>query len=107
MEAQPDGIRRTKFTIAMTVVFFVLFAGAYWFLSERTIEPHYYLGLIFAIPFVSFAVVTYLLMKGSAILSCLKKPRRAIRTAGAAKTGKRFCVYTAENISRILRLFGL
>lgn len=64
MEEKTGGVKRAKFSISMTVVFFILFAGVYWFLSQRTIEPHYYLGLIFAIPFVSCAVVTYLIIKG-------------------------------------------
>ncbi|MEA4815231.1 MAG: hypothetical protein VB112_10020, partial [Oscillospiraceae bacterium] len=64
MGAKQGGVRRAKFSIIMALVFLIPFTGVYWFLSQRTIEPHYYLGLIFAIPFASFAVVTCLLISG-------------------------------------------
>lgn len=68
MEAQIGGVKRAEFSITMTVVFFIVFAGVHWFLSQRTIEPHYYLELIFAIPLASFAVVTNLFLM--AIKAC-------------------------------------
>ena len=64
MGAKQGGVSRARFSIIMALVFLILFTGVYRFLSQRTIEPHYYLGLIFAIPFAFFAVVTYLLISG-------------------------------------------
>ena len=78
MEAKQGGVRRAKFSIIMTLVFLIPFAGVYWFLSQRTIEPHYYLGFIFAIPCSSFVFVTYLL-----IIFIIKKDCTILITAMA------------------------
>ncbi len=47
-------VKRAKFSITMTVVFFMMFAGNLLVLFSKDIVPHYFLVIVFAIPFVSF-----------------------------------------------------
>lgn len=39
--------------------FFAAFLMLYWFLTQRVIHPHYYLGLLFAVPSLYFAAIAY------------------------------------------------
>ncbi|BAK99363.1 hypothetical protein OBV_21650 [Oscillibacter valericigenes Sjm18-20] len=40
-------------------VSFAAFLVIYWFLTQRVIHPHYYLGLLFAVPSLYFAAIAY------------------------------------------------
>jgi hypothetical protein len=50
--------RKAPFPAIMTIISFVLFIAVYWFVTVTAIEPYYFKGLIFAIPFVCFGMIT-------------------------------------------------
>lgn len=56
--------RKAPFSAFITIISFILFVGVYWILTMTTINPYYSVGLIFAIPFVLFGIITYLTAKG-------------------------------------------
>ncbi|BCZ46516.1 hypothetical protein psyc5s11_25830 [Clostridium gelidum] len=70
--------KKAPFPAIMTVIYFVLFAGVYWLMTVTAIEPHYFKGLIFAVPFVCFGITTFFTVIGklkivtsSVITGCL------------------------------------
>lgn len=55
--------KKAPISAIMTIISFVLFLGVYWFITVRSIEPYYFKGLIFAVPFVSFGIITFFTVK--------------------------------------------
>ncbi len=55
--------KRAPISAIMTIISFVLFLGVYWFITVRSIEPYYFKGLIFAVPFISFGIITFFTVK--------------------------------------------
>lgn len=51
--------KRAPFPAIMTIVSFVLFIVVYWFATSTSIDPYYFEGLIFAVPFVCFGITTF------------------------------------------------
>lgn len=51
-------LRNAKFPAIVTIISFVLFIGVYLFVTIKAVEPYYFEGLVFAIPFICFGVVT-------------------------------------------------
>ncbi|MDR3593178.1 MAG: hypothetical protein P4L60_00075 [Clostridium sp.] len=51
--------KKAPFPAIMTIISFVLFVGVYWLMTATAIDPHYFKGLIFAIPFVCFGITTF------------------------------------------------
>jgi len=47
------------FSALTAVACFEIFLVIYWFLIQRVIHPHYYLGLLFAVPSLYFAAIAY------------------------------------------------
>jgi len=47
------------FSALIAVACFEIFLVIYWFLTQRVIHPHYYLGLLFAVPSLYFAAIAY------------------------------------------------
>lgn len=56
--------KKAPFPSIMTIISFVLFVLTYLFVTVDAISPYYFVGLIFAIPFVCFGIVTYFTAKG-------------------------------------------
>lgn len=52
-------LRNAIFPAIMTIISFLLFIGVYLYVTITAIEPYYLVGLVFAIPFICFGVVTY------------------------------------------------
>lgn len=55
--------KKAPFPAVMALISFVLFAFIYYFVTVRSANPYYFIGLIFAIPFASFAVITIFTVK--------------------------------------------
>lgn len=55
---------KAPFQAIMTIISFVLFVGVYWFVTARAIEPYYFAGLIFAVPFIFFGIITFFTVTG-------------------------------------------
>lgn len=53
----PAKCRSASFPKIMAVIFFEAFIAIYYLLTQRVIRPHYYLGLLFGIPFLCFAAI--------------------------------------------------
>lgn len=53
-------IKKASFPAVMTIISLLLFIAVYWALIKTAVEPYYFEGLVFAIPFVCFGIVTYL-----------------------------------------------
>jgi hypothetical protein len=51
--------KKAPFPSIMTIISFVLFIGIYLFATVKSIEPYYFEGLIFAMPFVCFGIITF------------------------------------------------
>lgn len=51
--------RAAAFPAIVAGVFFAAFLVIYWFLTQRVIHPHYYLGLLFAVPPLYFVAIAY------------------------------------------------
>lgn len=51
--------KKAPFPAIMTIISFVLFIGLYLFATMTSIEPYYFQGLIFAVPFVCFGITTF------------------------------------------------
>lgn len=51
--------KKALFPAIMTVISFVLFIALYLFETLTAVEPDYFVGLLFAVPFVCFAAVTH------------------------------------------------
>jgi hypothetical protein len=50
--------KKAPFPASMTVISFALFMLVYWFLTQTTVKPFYLQGLLFAIPFICFAIIS-------------------------------------------------
>jgi hypothetical protein len=53
-------LKKAPFPTIMTIVSFMLFIMVYVLLTVAFIEPNYYLGLIFAVPFICFGIIAVL-----------------------------------------------
>ncbi|MGH4122213.1 MAG: hypothetical protein ACREV6_04660 [Clostridium sp.] len=51
--------KKAPFPSIMTIISFVLFIVVYLFGTMTSIEPYYFEGLIFAVPFVCFGITTF------------------------------------------------
>ena len=51
--------KSAPFPAIMTIISFVSFVVVYWFMTAKAIEPHFFKGLIFAIPFACFGITTF------------------------------------------------
>lgn len=51
--------KKACFPAIMTIISFVLFVGVYLFVTVAAVEPYYFAGLLFAIPFVCFGIITF------------------------------------------------
>jgi hypothetical protein len=60
---RPLNIKRVAFPAITTVSFFVLFILAYLQVTVNSIEPYYFGGLIFVLPFVCFGIITFFTAK--------------------------------------------
>lgn len=63
------------FPALISVALFEVFLVIYWFLTQRVIHPHYYLGLLFAVPSLYFAAIAYWSKR------CLQKESYSMLTA--------------------------
>lgn len=57
-------LRTVKFPLAMTLISFILFIMIYVSVTANSVIPYYLRGLIFAIPFICFGVITLLRLNG-------------------------------------------
>lgn len=55
--------KKAQLQAILTIVSFVLFLVVYLFMTVFSIEPHYLQGLLFAIPFACFGVITFLTVR--------------------------------------------
>lgn len=55
--------KNASFPAMMTIISFVLFIGVYWLVTVKSIEPYYFEGLIFAVPFICFGIITFFTVK--------------------------------------------
>ena len=51
--------KKAMFPAVMTAISFVLFLGVYFFVTVKSIEPYYFEGLMFVVPFVCFGICTF------------------------------------------------
>jgi len=51
--------KKAPFPAIITIISFVLFTGVYALVIMETVEPYYLEGLIFAVPFIAFGLVTF------------------------------------------------
>ncbi|MGE4213638.1 MAG: hypothetical protein AB7E42_02520 [Anaerotignaceae bacterium] len=51
--------KKALLSAVMTIISFVLFIGVYLLVTVKSIEPYYLEGLLFAIPFVCFGIITF------------------------------------------------
>lgn len=58
-ESKSTLIMRTLFPVIMTCVSFLLFLAAYWAVTQRVVEPYYFVGLIFLVPTICFGAISY------------------------------------------------
>jgi len=56
--------KMARFPAIMTIISFILFIAIYLFVTMTAIEPYYFMGLVFAIPFVSFGIITFFSVTG-------------------------------------------
>ena len=56
-------IKKAPTPAILTIISFVLFLVVYLFINLTTVEPYWFIGLVFALPFISFGFVTYLTTK--------------------------------------------
>lgn len=57
-------MKKALFPAITTIITFVLFIGIYLFVTMRSIEPYYFWGLVFAVPFVCFGIITLFTVTG-------------------------------------------
>lgn len=57
-------MKKALFPAIMTIISFVLFIGIYLFVTMRSVEPYYFWGLVFAVPFVCFGIITLFTVTG-------------------------------------------
>lgn len=53
-------LKKAPLPARMTIGSFVLFLVTYWLVTAKSIEPYYLEGLVFALPFVCFGIITFL-----------------------------------------------
>lgn len=56
--------KKAPFPAIMTIISLVLFIGVYLLVTMTVIEPYYFVGLIFAVPFVLFGIITFFTVTG-------------------------------------------
>lgn len=56
--------KNAPFSSIMTIISFMLFIEVYWLLTVKSIKPYYFEGLIFAVPFVCFGIITLFTLRG-------------------------------------------
>ena len=56
--------KKAPFPAIMTIICFALFIAVYLFMTVTAIEPYYFEGLLFAVPFVCFGVITFFTVTG-------------------------------------------
>lgn len=109
-------LKKATFPAIMTIISFILFLIVYLMVTIRAIEPYCFRGLIFAIPFIIFGVITFSTVKGklrtstSAVLTGIMIPILSF----AAFFYFIFLIFVAASISvddvskyeRVLRLTG-
>lgn len=81
MKAEGLGLnlKRAAFSAVLTGVSFIAFLIIYWIITQEFVEPYYYEGLLLAIPFVVFGIITYMTAKGR-----ISKSKSEILTSGLA-----------------------
>ena len=57
-------IKKAKLPLTMAIVSFLLFIGVYIMVTRFSIIPYYVRGLVFAVPFICFSIITGLNIKG-------------------------------------------
>lgn len=57
-------VKKSPIPATLTIISFILFINVYLYINLTTVEPYWLTGLIFAIPFISFGVITYFTTKG-------------------------------------------
>jgi len=57
-------LKKAPFPATMTIISFVLFIIVYLFATVTSIDPYYFEGLIFAVPFICFGVTTFFTVRG-------------------------------------------
>ncbi|MDN6195189.1 MAG: hypothetical protein L0I93_01700 [Atopostipes suicloacalis] len=57
-------VKKAIFPAIMTILAFLSFVFVYWLVTYRSITPFYFKGLLFAIPFIVFGVLTYITAQG-------------------------------------------
>ena len=55
---------KAQFPTIMAILSFILFLGLYWLLTFGAIKPYYIIGLIFALPFLTYATIAFYTSKG-------------------------------------------
>ena len=67
MKAQNPGLNfeNAVFPAIMTGFSFIAFLVVYWIVTQGFVEPYYWAGILFAVPFVTFGILTYCAAKGS------------------------------------------
>jgi len=56
--------KKAPFPAIMTIISFFLFIGVYTLVTMKSIEPYYLEGLIFAVPFIAFGLITFFTVNG-------------------------------------------
>ena len=56
--------KKAPFPAIMAILSFILFLGLYWLLTFGSIKPYYIIGLIFALPFLTYATIAFYTSKG-------------------------------------------
>lgn len=56
--------KKAPFASVMTMIFFIMFTVVYLSITVLSIEPYYFKGLLFAIPFGCFGVIAFLTVTG-------------------------------------------
>ena len=78
-ESYSFDIRRAAFPAVLTGVSFIAFLVVYWILIRGFVESYYWEGLLLAIPFVVYGIITYMTAKGK-----VSKSKSKILTIGLA-----------------------
>lgn len=60
----PFAFKKVWFPMLMTIFSFLLFVMVYLIVTVKFIEPYYFEGLIFAVPFICFGCITFLTAAG-------------------------------------------
>lgn len=57
-------IENAIFPAVITILSFIFFIITYYFVTVKSVEPYYLIGLIFGIPAAVFSIITYYTAKG-------------------------------------------